>query len=100
MALKGATTEIVAPSGEAWHYEGAPFGIATAGSGDVLAGLVAGLLARGASPAQAAVWGVALHAEAGKRVAGRVGAMGFLARELLPEIPRLLEQFGGKAAAA
>jgi NAD(P)H-hydrate repair Nnr-like enzyme with NAD(P)H-hydrate dehydratase domain len=66
-------------------------GLGTSGSGDVLAGLVAGLVARGATPAQALVWGVWVHGEAGRRLSQRIGAVGFLARELLPEIPVILQ---------
>ena len=60
------------------------------GSGDVRAGLVAGLLARGADPAQAAVWGGYLHARAGERLAGQSGPLGFLAREIAPQMPAVL----------
>jgi NAD(P)H-hydrate repair Nnr-like enzyme with NAD(P)H-hydrate dehydratase domain len=67
-------------------------GLATSGSGDVLAGLVAGLLARGAEPAQAAVWAVALHARAGAALARRFGPLGYLARELAAEVPALMER--------
>ena len=56
------------------------------------AGLVAGLLARGAEPLQAAVWAAWLHATAGDRLAARVGSTGFLARELPGEVPRLLDE--------
>jgi NAD(P)H-hydrate repair Nnr-like enzyme with NAD(P)H-hydrate dehydratase domain len=49
-----------------------------------------GLLARGASPAQAAAWAVFTHARAGDLLSRRVGPLGFLARELLDEIPGLL----------
>ena len=64
----------------------------TSGSGDVLAGVVAGLLARGATPDQAAVWGAHVHATAGERLAARVGPLGYLARELLDETPRVLTE--------
>jgi NAD(P)H-hydrate repair Nnr-like enzyme with NAD(P)H-hydrate dehydratase domain len=62
------------------------------GSGDVQAGVVAGLLARGAPPAQAAVWGAYLHGAAGERLAARVGPVGFLAREIPAELPRALTE--------
>lgn len=92
VALKSSDTWIVTPDGLCWiHRNGAP-GLATGGSGDVLAGVIGGLLARGAAPAQAAAWGVWLHARAGARLAERIGPMGFLARELLPEIPRALAE--------
>lgn len=92
VVLKGPTTWIAAPGGERWvHYVDAP-GLGTSGSGDVLAGLLVGLLARGADPAQAAVWAVALHARAGLMARRRIGTVGFLARELIPCIPRLLDR--------
>jgi NAD(P)H-hydrate repair Nnr-like enzyme with NAD(P)H-hydrate dehydratase domain len=50
--------------------------------------VIGGLLARGASPVTAAVWGVCLHAWAGGRLTDRIGPLGFLARDLLDEIPR------------
>ena len=87
VALKGSCTRIVTPEGRAWAYRGGTVGLATSGSGDTLAGIVAGLLARGASPEQAAIWGVCLHGEAGNRLSRRIGPLGFLARELLAEIP-------------
>ncbi|GEO39516.1 ADP-dependent (S)-NAD(P)H-hydrate dehydratase [Skermanella aerolata] len=92
VALKGATTYIAAPDGECWFYESGNVGLATSGSGDTLAGVVTGLVARGASPAQAAVWGVYLHGQAGNRLARSLGPMGFLARELLAEIPGVMAE--------
>jgi hydroxyethylthiazole kinase-like uncharacterized protein yjeF len=90
VALKGATTWLAAPDGRLWrHARGNP-GLATSGSGDVLAGLVAGLMARGASVEQALAWGVALHARAAQRLAARIGPLGFLARELSAEVPLLM----------
>jgi hydroxyethylthiazole kinase-like uncharacterized protein yjeF len=80
----------VAPDGRAWRDEAGGVGLGTSGSGDVLAGAVGGLLARGAEPAQAAVWGQYAHAAAGDRLAARVGRLGFLARELLPELGPVL----------
>lgn len=101
VALKGARTVIATPDGDCWQHEGGNVGLATSGSGDVLAGIIAGLAARGADLAQAVSWGVALHARAGVRLAERLGTLGYLARELPEEIPALLEQAaGGKAAPA
>jgi hydroxyethylthiazole kinase-like uncharacterized protein yjeF len=99
VALKGARTVIAAPDGDAWQHEGGNVGLATSGSGDVLAGVIAGLAARGAGLAQAAAWGVALHARAGERLAERFGTLGYLARELCDDIPSLLEQAAGDAGA-
>ena len=100
VALKGARTVIAAPGGERWQHEGGNVGLATSGSGDVLAGIVAGLAARGATLAQAVAWGVALHARAGERLAERYGRLGYLARELCDVIPALLEQAAGDSAEA
>jgi ADP-dependent NAD(P)H-hydrate dehydratase len=91
VALKGKATHIVDPSGQSWLCEHGCIGLATSGSGDTLAGILAGLLARGAAPSLAAVWSVYLHAEAGQRLAARTGTVGFLAREIPREIPRIME---------
>jgi ADP-dependent NAD(P)H-hydrate dehydratase len=90
VALKGATTWVAAPDGRLWRHDGGNVGLATAGSGDTLAGIICGLSARGASLEQAAVWGVALHARAGDVLARRVGPLGYLASELLFEVPALM----------
>jgi hydroxyethylthiazole kinase-like uncharacterized protein yjeF len=90
IVLKRADSWIAGPGVDVHHYEGGGPGLATAGSGDVLAGIIGGLLARGASPEIATGWGVWLHGEAGRRLAARIGPTGFLARELLPEIPALM----------
>ncbi|HEX8631521.1 MAG TPA: NAD(P)H-hydrate dehydratase [Catenuloplanes sp.] len=78
---------IVTPLGEAWREESGDTGLGTSGSGDVRAGILAGLLARGAEPAQAACWTAYAHAVSGQRLMPRYGRIGFLARELLDEIP-------------
>ncbi|HYF06250.1 MAG TPA: ADP/ATP-dependent (S)-NAD(P)H-hydrate dehydratase, partial [Acetobacteraceae bacterium] len=92
VAMKGACTFIVTPDGSAWSCDRGNVGLATSGSGDTLAGIVAGLLARGATPLAATIWGVFLHSEAGDRLARRKGPLGFLARELLAEVPALRDQ--------
>jgi hydroxyethylthiazole kinase-like uncharacterized protein yjeF len=79
-----------APGGGAWRDENADVGLGTSGSGDVLAGIMAGLLARGASPAQAACWGTYVHAMAGQRLVPRMGRTGYLARELVDEVAATL----------
>ncbi|MGU3537939.1 NAD(P)H-hydrate dehydratase [Methylobacterium sp. A54F] len=90
--MKGAGTYVVAPGGAAWLYDAGHVGLATAGSGDVLAGLIAGLMARGTGPIEAALWGVYLHGEAGRRLARRYGGPGFLSREISGEVPGLLAE--------
>ena len=92
IALKGARTIVSSPNGDMWQHEGGNVGLAISGSGDVLAGIIAGLAARGATLEQASCWGVALHALAGERLAARIGPLGYLARELPDEIPSLMEQ--------
>ena len=94
VVLKGSATVIAQPDGPTYLYKGGGVGLATSGSGDVLAGTLAGLVARGAKPIEAAVWSVYLHGEAGRRLAERVGPLGFLARELPAEIPGLMRELG------
>lgn len=98
VALKGARTVIATPGGTLYQHEGGNVGLAISGSGDVLAGIIAGLAARGAPLDQATCWGVALHARAGERLAERMGRLGYLAREISQEIPALLEQIAGRQA--
>lgn len=88
----GTEKHVAAPDGGQWVVQGGGPGLGVSGSGDVQAGIVAGLLARGASPAQAATWGAYLHARAGERLASSVGAVGFLARELPREVPAVLTE--------
>lgn len=91
VALKGARTLIASPARSMWQHEGGNIGLAISGSGDTLAGIIAGLAARGATLEQAACWGVALHARAGDKLAERLGTLGYLAREIPDEIPALME---------
>lgn len=91
----GGPVKVVADGTELWRVEAGNPGLGTAGSGDVHSGIVAGLLARGAEPAQAAVWAAFLHATAGDRLAERVGPVGYLARELPGELPGLLGELAG-----
>jgi ADP-dependent NAD(P)H-hydrate dehydratase len=88
--LKGATSLIAAPDGQVFAYAGGGVGLATGGSGDVLAGIVAGLCARGTDPLDATLWAVWLHGEAGRLCAEQIGPIGFLARELLAHVPGLM----------
>ena len=88
--VKGVTSHVVTPDGGCWTYEGGAPGLGVSGSGDVLAGIVGGLLARGADPLNALLWAVWLHGEAGSRLANRIGPIGFLAREIAGEVPALL----------
>lgn len=100
MVLKSATTHIVSPDGLCWIHEAGAPGLATSGSGDVLAGVIGGLLARGAAPVQAAIWGVWLHGAAGRALSESIGPLGFLAREILDQIPRVMAAVSGPQASA
>jgi ADP-dependent NAD(P)H-hydrate dehydratase len=77
---------IADPDGRAWREESGDAGLGTSGSGDARAGVVAGLLGRGAEPAQAACWGAFAHAVSGQRLSPHYGRTGFLARELVDEV--------------
>lgn len=90
--LKGPHTLIASPDHHLLQYEGPGPGMATGGSGDVLAGIIGGLLARGADARDAAAWGVWAHGEAGRILGSSIAPIGFLARELLNQVPALLYQ--------
>jgi hydroxyethylthiazole kinase-like uncharacterized protein yjeF len=90
VVLKGAETVICSPEGDSYLNKRGNNGLATAGSGDVLAGVMIGLCARGADPLQAAVLAVSIHARAGEQLAKEIGPLGYLARELADRIPKVL----------
>src|SRR5205085_1461190 len=85
--VKGVISHVVTPAGDSWTYDGGAPGLGVSGSGDILAGIVGGLLARGAEPLNAILWAVWLHGEAGARLAKTIGPIGFLARVIAAEIP-------------
>lgn len=78
--------------GRLWEITTGYGGLGTSGSGDILAGAIAGLRARGTSDTQATCWGTHLHAAAGDRLASRLGRLGYLARELADELPALMTE--------
>lgn len=90
VTLKGADTYIAQPDGATLRFKGGTPGLGVSGSGDTLAGIIGGIAARGAPCAQACAWGVVLHAMAGKALSRARGPLGFLAREIAPEIPGLM----------
>jgi NAD(P)H-hydrate epimerase len=94
VALKGARTLVAAPDGRVSEDPHQVPALATGGTGDVLAGLIAGLMAQGLGPYEAAVTGVYVHGEAGRRLQARIGAAGVLASELLPELPMVMRALG------
>ena len=79
-------------TGALWQVATGHSGLGTSGSGDVLAGGLVGLLARGAEPAQAACWATHIHAAAGDRLSAKVGSLGFLARELVDQLPIVITE--------
>jgi hydroxyethylthiazole kinase-like uncharacterized protein yjeF len=90
VALRDAVTWIGTPNGERFVDRSGHAALATSGSGDVAAGIIAGLAARGAEPLTAALWGVHTHGRIGERVAARDRGIGALARDFLAEIPATL----------
>ncbi|MCB0136855.1 MAG: NAD(P)H-hydrate dehydratase, partial [Caldilineaceae bacterium] len=85
--LKGPYTVIAEPGGWLAVLPIATAALATAGTGDVLAGVIGGLLAQGLDPFRAACAGACLHGTAGLRCAERMGQAGVVASDLLPELP-------------
>ena len=92
IVLKGAHTVIAAPDGRCRISPGANPGLASAGTGDVLTGAIAGLLAQGLPLFDAAALGVYLHGEAGETVRSMVGDTGMMATDLLPALPLAIKQ--------
>lgn len=91
VVLKGAFTAVAAPDGRCRISPSANPGLATAGTGDVLAGCIAGLAAQGLSTFDAAALGVYLHGKAGERVRENFGDAGVIASDLLPELPVMIK---------
>ena len=87
VVLKGAYTVVASPEGVVRVSPFANPALATAGTGDVLAGVIAGLIAQGAKPFDAAACGVYLHAAAGEQARQAMGDAGVLAGDLLPLLP-------------
>ena len=90
----GASTWIGTPDGRLWRSDDGHPGLGVSGSGDVKAGILLGLCARGAEPVQAAVWAAYLHGTIGGRLASRYGPTGYLASELAAEVPQALLEIG------
>lgn len=92
IVLKGAHTIVSAPDGRARISAVANPGLASAGTGDVLAGAIAGLLAQGMSLFDAASCGVYLHGMAGEMVKEHLGNTGMIASDLLPLLPLTIKK--------
>lgn len=89
--LKGAHTLIAEPSGRVYINTTSNVGMATGGTGDVLAGTIGGLLAQGMTPLDAAVCGVFIHGLAGDIAASRLGEAGMIAGDVLSSLPPALK---------
>jgi hydroxyethylthiazole kinase-like uncharacterized protein yjeF len=90
IVLKGAHTVVAHPDGRLSEDPHEVPALATGGTGDVLSGVIAALIAQGSDPYTAAVTGVYVHAAAGRRISQRLGDAGLLASDLLPEIPLVM----------
>lgn len=92
VVLKGAYTVVATPDGQSRINPVANPGLASAGTGDVLTGAIAGLAAQGLSLFDAATCGVYLHGEAGEMVRDKLGDAGMVATDLLPALPLVIKQ--------
>ena len=92
VVLKGAFTVVASPSGATALSPFANPGLATAGTGDVLAGVIGGLVAQGLQPFEAACCGVYLHGAAGEEVRRELGDTGMIASDLLPLLPKVIQR--------
>lgn len=90
IVLKGPFTVVAEPGGRGWVYPHANPALATAGTGDILAGLCAGVLSQGLTPLDAARLGVVVHAVAARRLVARRAAQTLVASDLPPEVPVVL----------
>jgi NAD(P)H-hydrate epimerase len=95
VVLKGARTVIATPDGDVLRSDVATPALATAGSGDVLAGSIGAFLAAGCDPLAAAGCGVAVHGAAGLLAEDRIGRAGVIARDILALLPEAIEQLRG-----
>ncbi len=93
VVLKGARTVVAGPDGSLYINPTGNPGMASGGTGDVLTGVIAGLLGQGLSPLQAAVAGVFFHGLAGDLAAGEKGMLSLVAGDLLNYLPRATKEF-------
>lgn len=91
MVLKGGPTFVISPGKTIWVSPWGTPGLATAGTGDVLTGVIAAFLAQGVSPAEAAKMAVFIHAKAGERLACRQPPRTMIASDVMLELPETLK---------
>lgn len=96
LVLKDADTLVATPEGKLFVCDGANSGMATAGSGDVLSGVIAAMLAQGANAVDAARLGVFIHNRAGALARAEKGAYGMTAGDILAAVPYAIRQLAGK----
>lgn len=94
--LKGSRTVVAGPNGEVYINENGNPGMATAGSGDVLTGIVTGFIAQGIEPLKAAMAAVYVHGIAGDLAAVKLGEYGLLASDIVKELPFAIKEIVGK----
>jgi NAD(P)H-hydrate epimerase len=98
VVLKGARSVVASPEGDVLQSDVATPALATAGSGDVLAGAIGAFLAGGMSPFDAAGLGVAIHGAAGLLAEDRIGRAGVIARDIAGLLPEAIAQLSGSRA--
>ena len=90
--LKGNNTLVAAPGGTLVNPTGNP-AMATAGSGDILTGIITAFIGRGIPPADAALAGVYIHGLAGDIAADKKGNYGTMSRDIIKQIPKAIKEF-------
>ncbi|MFZ5969464.1 MAG: NAD(P)H-hydrate dehydratase [Bacillota bacterium] len=96
IVLKGVRTVVASPEGEVYINTTGNPGMATAGSGDVLTGIITGFIAQGIDPFLAAAAAVYVHGDAGDRAAERLGEYGLIAGDLVLELPQAIKNIVGR----
>jgi NAD(P)H-hydrate epimerase len=92
--LKGDDTIVAAPDGRVAVSRGGAPALATAGTGDVLSGVIGAYLSKGMDPFHAACAGVVVHVRAGRIAAARIAAEGVIARDVIESLPQARAQQG------
>lgn len=92
IVLKGAYTAIVSPQQQVWFNNTGNPGMATGGSGDVLTGIITGLLCQGYKPLEAAQYGVYLHGLSGDIAAERLGMEAMIASDIIENLGEAFKQ--------
>ena len=96
LVMKGAPTFIATPSGKIFINSTGNSGMSTAGSGDVLAGIIASLIGQGNSNSDAAVNGVFLHGKTGDITADKLGMHSMIASDMIKNLPHAITLIIGK----